>query len=570
MVDGVRIVSVDKAWEAADVRPDDGDDGDAEFEQFSDIDDDERPARPQPFTPPQRAAAEARHAAAEAASADLTLEPPCVRCGAAEHAANACTVFLRDRGAEHSPDAARHGIFRDIGDDGTRAGLRGCAAVVVLVPETPDSLFAALTLAVRGLGANFMRAKAVTRKALGTWIRRHGDTQVNGQLLCDWVAFETDKGWRQAAAYADWMALDTSWAGPIDCAAFAALRGISVHVWRRVPSTEGFKRHASFDPPAGPAAHTVNLLHSRGRHYDVLLIERRRSPFARLCACTGLASLFAMSAAEAGATPERAPSPSLAAGADVSPHRSPPSTSVDDPAHVRDNMRMCPSLPFWCGVQRLDLDPSVASGLATFLTDRWVPNGCLELPSANPRSKRPVKLLGYVTYPLVVGQHSAPLQQRHTLLLRSASHLAAFRFHAPGFAELERAVLHQLGVISDHTVAFMLSSAHVLLQSQETLGSTVFTEHQDTENDPRVTDTVVIKLTADIDGEPASAMRVVGARDPFCYGPAAGSAAQFNARLWHISVPPASQRPHIKLTLFCKPIPGSAQKRKRDWEVIFP
>ena len=282
-VDGVRSVSVDKEWEAADVRPDDGDDGDAAFQQFSDHDDDEHPGRPQPFTPPQRAAHEAHRAAAEVASADLALEPPCVRCGAAEHAANACTLFLRDRGAQRSPDAARHGVSRDIGDDGTRAGIWSNAAVVVLVPETPDSLYAALTLAVRGLGANFMRAKAVTRKALGSWIRRHGDTQVAGQMLRDWVAFETDKGWRQVAQYADWMALDTSWAGPIDCAAFAALRGISVHVWRRVPSSGGFQRHASFDPPAGPAAHTVNLLHSRGRHYDVLRIERRRSPVARLC-----------------------------------------------------------------------------------------------------------------------------------------------------------------------------------------------------------------------------------------------------------------------------------------------
>ena len=225
---------------------------------------------------------------------------------------------------------------------------------------------------------------------------------------------------------------------------------------------------------------------------------------------------------------------------------------------------MCPSLPFWCGVDRLETDPALASGLATFLQKEWVPNGCLVLPSPNPNSTRPVKLLGYVTYPLVVGQHSPTLQQRHTLLLRSASHLAAFRSHAPGFAALERAVLHHLGAVAQDGVAFMLSSAHVLLQSPETLGSTVFTEHQDTENDPRVTDTVVIKLTADTDGEPASGMRVVGARGQFEYAPAAGSAAVFNARLWHISVRPASQRPHIKLTLFCKPIPGSAKKRERD------
>ena len=77
-----------------------------------------------------------------------------------------------------------------------------------------------------------------------------------------------------------------------------------------------------------------------------------------------------------------------------------------------------------------------------------------------------------------------------------------------------------------------------------------------------MTDTVVIKLTADTAGEPASAMRVVGAGQPFFYAPEAGSAAVFDARLYHISEPPESDRAHLKLTLFFKPDSPASRLRR--------
>ena len=136
-----------------------------------------------------------------------------------------------------------------------------------------------------------------------------------------------------------------------------------------------------------------------------------------------------------------------------------------------------------------------------------------------------------------------------------------FRVHVPGFATIERAVLDHLCAIHGGCT-LLLSSEHVLLQSKGTLSTTVFTSHQDTDNDAHVTDTVVIKLTADTAGESASAMRVVGAAQQFLYGPAAGSAAVFDARLYHLSVPPESDRPHIKLTLFCKPDAFVSRRRR--------
>ena len=69
---------------------------------------------------------------------------------------------------------------------------------------------------------------------------------------------------------------------------------------------------------------------------------------------------------------------------------------------------------------------------------------------------------------------------------------------------------------------------------------------------PRDRYTVVVKLTPDAAGEAPSAMRVVGAKggQHFHYGPAAGAAGCFQARLYHSSVAPLSQEEHLKLVYF--------------------
>ena len=236
-------------------------------------------------------------------------------------------------------------------------------------------------------------------------------------------------------------------------------------------------------------------------------------------------------------------------------------TMPDAPDHVAANLGLCASLPRKTGVRPMRVDPDLAAGLAAFLWARWVPTGHLVLPSSQSTSRRTVKLHGYVTYPLTALPHDGHLQRRHTLLLATKPRLDACRAHVPNFAAIECAVLAHLSVLRGGCT-FRLSSAHVLLQSKETLRTTVFTSHQDTENDAHVTDTVVIKLTADHAGEPASAMRVVGAGQVLFYGPAAGSAAVFDARLYHVSVPPESDEPHLKLTLFCKPDTPASRRRR--------
>ena len=63
---------------------------------------------------------------------------------------------------------------------------------------------------------------------------------------------------------------------------------------------------------------------------------------------------------------------------------------------------------------------------------------------------------------------------------------------------------------------------------------------------------MVVKLTADAEGEPPSAMRVVGAGGGrhFHYGPSAGASACFKARLYHASVAPTSAAEHLKMAFF--------------------
>ena len=73
---------------------------------------------------------------------------------------------------------------------------------------------------------------------------------------------------------------------------------------------------------------------------------------------------------------------------------------------------------------------------------------------------------------------------------------------------------------------------------------------QDTEEYNFIAYTVVVKLTTDSVDEAPSAMRVVGANSSFFYGPAAGASGCFNARLYHASVMPESEREHLKIAYF--------------------
>lgn len=124
------------------------------------------------------------------------------------------------------------------------------------------------------------------------------------------------------------------------------------------------------------------------------------------------------------------------------------------------------------------------------------------------------------------------------------------RLRVNGFRALEEELVTFLH--RTYGTVVELFYAHGLRQGPHTLQSTGFDVHQDTEDFDFIEYTVVVKLTADEPGEAPSQMRVVGAGRYFDYGPAAGDAGSFRARVHHASVAPCSPREHLKIAFFFK------------------
>ena len=197
------------------------------------------------------------------------------------------------------------------------------------------------------------------------------------------------------------------------------------------------------------------------------------------------------------------------------------------------------------GVVALHVDAGHARACADYLQSNWA-NGKLKL--VDPADGRPMgTCFGYASYGKTLSTHDAKQQSTHTLLVTNALVQSA-RTCIPGFHEIEL----QLAVWLQQTFGTVveLFYAHGLRQSPETLRSTGFTIHQDTEDYDFIEYTVVVKLTADEDGEAPSQMRVVGASRHFAYGKDAGAAGAFRARLFHASVAPTSEHEHLKVAFF--------------------
>ena len=192
------------------------------------------------------------------------------------------------------------------------------------------------------------------------------------------------------------------------------------------------------------------------------------------------------------------------------------------------------------GVEPCLVAPEDAERCARFLNEYWS-DGALELAQIRR------KIFGYATYGKTLEEHDEEEQRTHTLLF-THSQLPLCRLHVPGFVEMEEQLARWLHERFGTVVS--LYFAHGLRQGPETLKSTGFDVHQDTEEFDFIEYTVVVKLTADAPGEPPSRMRVIGAQRHFAYGPAAGSAGCFRARLYHASVAPESPEEHLKVAFF--------------------
>jgi len=191
------------------------------------------------------------------------------------------------------------------------------------------------------------------------------------------------------------------------------------------------------------------------------------------------------------------------------------------------------------GVVALSVSAADATLCADHLHTHWR-NGRLMLPDGRT-------CLGYSSYGKTLSTHDAKQQSTHTLLITNIL-LPSVRLYVPGFLRMEQQLASWLH--RTHGTVVELFYAHGLRQSPETVRSTGFSVHQDTEDFDFIEYTIVAKLTPDGEGEAPSAMRVVGADRHFYYGGRAGDAGAFRARLFHASVEPQSEREHLKVAFF--------------------
>ena len=91
-----------------------------------------------------------------------------------------------------------------------------------------------------------------------------------------------------------------------------------------------------------------------------------------------------------------------------------------------------------------------------------------------------------------------------------------------------------------------LAVGHFLRQSSLLPGSTDFAWHRDTEDDPNIKYSIVIKLTAGVNGNQFQA----AGEQPFTYGPSSGAYGAFLADLVHTSLPAQDEEHVYKLGLF--------------------
>lgn len=185
------------------------------------------------------------------------------------------------------------------------------------------------------------------------------------------------------------------------------------------------------------------------------------------------------------------------------------------------------------GVIPLSVSEIDAKKCADFLSEHWESSSLL-LYEKGPGKKAPLELRGFASYPKTFQEFDTEEQRLATLMVMSKD-LKRVRVQLPGFLEIE--VHLTMWLQQRFGGAFVLWRAHVLRQGPDTLRSTGFSVHQDTEENKLIKYTVVVKLTFDEEDEAPSSMRVVGVPSYFTYGPTAGASGCFLADLYHASVP---------------------------------
>ena len=126
------------------------------------------------------------------------------------------------------------------------------------------------------------------------------------------------------------------------------------------------------------------------------------------------------------------------------------------------------------GVVALSVPPDAAAECSAYLLEHWR-DGRLPLRDGT------TACFGYATYGKTLSAHDASQQAAHTLLMTNPL-LPLLRLELPGFHAIELFLIGWLH--ENHGVVVELYFAHGLRQSPETLKSTGFDVHQDTEDFP--------------------------------------------------------------------------------------
>jgi hypothetical protein len=208
-----------------------------------------------------------------------------------------------------------------------------------------------------------------------------------------------------------------------------------------------------------------------------------------------------------------------------------------------------PATSFTSGVRPVQVSEICAQECAEYLAKHWGRSVLGGLKLYDDELQAAYVLYGFNEYYQTLGEFSSNQQRKHTLRVTKEL-LPMVRERLPGFHAIELELVDWLRRHFGTRVELL--EAHGLRQGPKTRGSTIFSNHKDTEEYPEVLYTAVVKLTSDVPKEPPSAMHIVGHAVDFEYEPTAGAGGVFLADLYHMSVAPKSKNEHLKMTYFFK------------------
>jgi hypothetical protein len=132
------------------------------------------------------------------------------------------------------------------------------------MPPDGSCLFHSLAHGLKSLTTGVCSARAL-RHEVCEFLERRPNSKIAGQLLQDWILWESGKPHDQYAAE---MRSERAWGGPIEIAVCSVIKGVQIHVYQEV-GNGSFQRICNFDD-AGRFSKGIVSVALRPGHYDAL------------------------------------------------------------------------------------------------------------------------------------------------------------------------------------------------------------------------------------------------------------------------------------------------------------